>query len=153
MNVKEIIYHTAYSCQYKPFFFYFFWNLVLYVQSLSFPLKVLPESTVCVCSDCVAITTWQSGCCSICHGVKKKKKLLETHKLNIFLYRARRSSIFKLKKQKTKKHLIYFCSAVVVRADMVCCSLVTVRGLQATCYTTLNAPACWDFTKHGVQKQ
>lgn len=35
---------------------------------------ILPESTVCVCSDCVAIATWLSGYCSICHGVKKKKK-------------------------------------------------------------------------------
>lgn len=100
---------------------------------------ILPESTVCVCSDCVAIATWLSGYCSICHGVKKKKKkviIIDTQAWNIFLQRAWRSSIFKVKwactvicieipscalHKYTEKHPITWSLALQSRSERIRC--------------------------------
>ena len=64
-------------CQYGPFFSS---ETMFFMFSPCHSLSgILPESTVCVCADWVAIATWQRRYCSICHEVKKKttkKKLL-----------------------------------------------------------------------------
>lgn len=167
MNVKESICYPAHGCQYKPFF--------LTPCSLCSVPVIPTEGSArkhCLCMpDCVAMTTWQRGCCPICHGVKKKSFIIDTDTSYIFLRRTRRErSVSEVKRAwavictlrfpaalpmntpRSIRLLAHLHFAFAVRADTLCCILVTVWDLQATCCT--NTACLLGFHKAlGVQRQ